>query len=58
MQAFDIIRVRKNLPIARRYGRVYHDFDVASKWHMGIHIWGNISNVILYYELLYSEPEY
>jgi hypothetical protein len=35
--------------LARRYGRVKHNLDAASKWHMGLHIWGNTSNVILYY---------
>ena len=34
---------------ARRYGRVYRNLDVASKWHMALHFFGNVSNVILYY---------
>ena len=37
--------------IARRYGRVHRNPDLSSRWHMGIHIFGNISNVILYYGL-------
>ncbi len=40
--------------VARRYGRVEHDFDASSKWHMSLHLWGNISNMILYYGLFYS----
>ena len=35
--------------MARRYGRVYRNMDMASKWHMGLHIMGNTSNVILYF---------
>ena len=34
--------------MARRHGRLYQDFDMASRWHVGLHIFANISNVILY----------
>lgn len=34
---------------ARSYGRRKHpDFDLASKWHMLIHIFGNMGNLILF----------
>jgi hypothetical protein len=35
--------------MARRYGRISRNLDMASRWHMGLHIMGNASNVILYY---------
>ena len=35
---------------ARYYGRkTIPDFDMASRWHMGIHILGNVGNLILYH---------
>lgn len=34
--------------MARRHGRKYQDFDSASKWHVTLHVFGNISNVFLY----------
>ena len=37
--------------VARRYGRVLRNPDLASRWHMGIHLFGNVSNLILYYGL-------
>ena len=35
--------------MARRHGRRYQDFDMASRWHMTLHLFANISNVLLYY---------
>ena len=35
--------------MARRHGRVYLDFDRASRWHMGLHVLANMSNLLLYY---------
>ena len=35
--------------MARRYGRLYQDFNMASRWHMTLHVFANISNVLLYY---------
>ncbi|MCP4399932.1 MAG: hypothetical protein GY801_21825 [bacterium] len=44
-----LILALSSYSIARRYGRVHRNPDLSSWWHMGIHIFGNISNVILYY---------
>jgi hypothetical protein len=35
--------------MARRHGRKYLDFDRASKWHVNLHVFGNVSNILLYY---------
>lgn len=34
--------------VARRYGRRHNNPDMASRWHMSLHVFGNVSNVILY----------
>lgn len=36
---------------ARFYGRVYHDYDMASRYHMLVHIFGNMGNLVLYQAL-------
>jgi hypothetical protein len=35
--------------MARRHGRIYQNFDMASRWHIGLHVFANISNIMLYY---------
>lgn len=37
--------------LARYYGRVLGDFEVASQCHVGLHLLGNVSNLILYNSL-------
>jgi hypothetical protein len=34
--------------MARYYGRVLLDYDMSSRYHVGVHIVGNISNLVLY----------
>ena len=36
---------------ARYYGRTLHDYDMASRYHMLFHIFGNLGNLVLYQAL-------
>lgn len=35
--------------MARRSDQLQGDVDAASRWHMGLHVFGNVSNAFLYH---------